>query len=136
MSKAAKILAIILITFGGVFTLVGVSSYLTVGNVLTAQAITVADDASCLAGATVNNPLAAWCQQDIINDHALHATNGLSYAQMDREDPLREVAMNGSVLRASLFTSVIAFALSALVAVLGVLFALVGVTFLVYKPKA
>ncbi len=44
--------------------------------------------------------------------------------------------MNGSVLRASLFTSVIAFALSALVAVLGVLFALVGVTFLVYKPKA
>ncbi len=66
MSKAAKILAIILITFGGVFTLVGVSSYLTVGNVLTAQAITVADDASCLAGATVNNPLAAWCQQDII----------------------------------------------------------------------
>ncbi|MCX6415009.1 MAG: aromatic ring-opening dioxygenase LigA, partial [Actinobacteria bacterium] len=51
---------------------------------------------------------------------------GKTYAELDREDPLRQTAMTGSFLRASLFTSVVAFGVSALVVGLGALFILVG----------
>ncbi|HEY0217623.1 MAG TPA: aromatic ring-opening dioxygenase LigA, partial [Cellulomonas sp.] len=42
------------------------------------------------------------------------------------DDPLRETAMTASFLRGSLFTSVVAFGVAALVMGLGVLFILVG----------
>lgn len=126
ISKTAKILSIIVIVLGGLFAVSGVTAYVATTNVLSQQNITVAEDANCLAGAVVNNPLAAWCQQDIISQHALKATGGKTYAEMDREDPLREVAMSGSTLRASLFTSVLAFAMSALVTVVGIVFILLG----------
>jgi hypothetical protein len=62
----------------------------------------------------------------MIQTHALDATNGKTYAELDREDPLRTVAMNGSFLRASLFTSVVSFGVAALAAGVGVMFVLVG----------
>ena len=62
----------------------------------------------------------------IIEVHATEATGGKTYAELDREDPLRQTAMTGSFLRASLFTSVVAFGVSALVVGLGALFILVG----------
>ena len=94
----------------------------------------VSDDA-CLAGREVAGPLPAYCEAQIIADHALEATGGLTYAQLDREDPLRAVAMNGSFLRASLFTSVVAFGVSLLVVGLGILFILVGVALLSLAGK-
>lgn len=51
---------------------------------------------------------------------------GKTYAELDREDPLRQTAMTGFFLRASLFTSVVAFGVSALVVGLGALFILTG----------
>lgn len=62
----------------------------------------------------------------MIEKHALAATSGKTYAELDREDPLRAVAMNGSFLRASLFTSVVAFGVSALVIAVGLMFVLLG----------
>jgi hypothetical protein len=62
-----------------------------------------------LAGARVTGPIAAFIQADVINHHALTATNGKTYAELGKDDPLRATAMNGSFLRSSLFTSVIAF---------------------------
>ncbi len=64
----------------------------------------------------------------IIEKHALESTGGLTYAELDRENPLRAVAMNGSFLRASLFTSVVAFGVSALVVGVGLMFILLGIT--------
>ena len=49
------------------------------------------------------------------------------YSQLDREDPLREVAMNAAFLQASLFTSVVAFGTAAMAILVGVLFVLIGV---------
>ncbi len=45
---------------------------------------------------------------------------------MDREDPLREVAMNASFLQSSLFTSVLAFGVAAMAVAVGLLFVLIG----------
>ena len=50
----------------------------------------------------------------------------MTYAELDREDPVREVAMNSSFLQASLFTSILAFGVSAMAVAVGILFILIG----------
>ena len=77
-------------------------------------------------GVDVTGPFTAYSEAETINKHALKETGGKTYAELDREDPLREVAMQASFLRASLFTSVVAFGVAALAAVLGVVLVLIG----------
>ena len=97
-----------------------------VSNTLSEQRITVSDDAPCLAGDDVNGPLSAYCEAMIIDEHALEATGGKRYAELDREDPLRQVAATSSFLQASLFTSVVAFGVAAVAILIGALFILIG----------
>jgi hypothetical protein len=104
----------------------GVVTWWQVSTQLAAESITVPEDAACQAGADVTGPYSAYCMADIINEHALNATDGKTYAQMDREDPLRATAMNASFLRSSLFTSVVAFGLAGMAIAVGVLFVLLG----------
>jgi hypothetical protein len=111
---------------GVILILGGVATWIVVSNELTDEGITVSDDATCLAGDEVNGPLSAYCEAQIIEQHALDATEGQTYAQLDREDPLREVAMNASFLRASLFTSVVAFGVAGMAILQGILFILIG----------
>jgi hypothetical protein len=47
-------------------------------------------------------------------------------AEVDREDPKRATVMNGSFLRASLFTSVVSFGVAAMALRLGLLVGLIG----------
>jgi hypothetical protein len=122
---SAKVISIILMVAGAIMIVVGVSTYATVSATLGQEQVVVSEDA-CLGGQSVAGPLTAYCEAQIIADHALDITGGLTYAQLDREDPLRAVAMNGSFLRASLFTSVVAFGVSILIVGLGILFILVG----------
>lgn len=131
---AARVISIILMVVGVLMIVMGATTYGMVSSTLAAENIVVSDDA-CLAGREVAGPLPAYCEAQIIADHALEATGGLTYAQLDREDPLRAVAMNGSFLRASLFTSVVAFGVSLLVVGLGILFVLVGVALLSLAGK-
>lgn len=106
-----------------------------------------------LAGKPVAGPFTAYAQASAINQHALLGANGRTYAQigadakvlkaklaaegLSKEDiaknpdvkalaDTRDSTMNGSFLRASLFTSVISYGVSALVIGLGVLFGLLG----------
>jgi hypothetical protein len=126
MSKTPKVVSLLL-TIAGVFLLVaGAATWYTVSDQLAAEQITVSDDASCQAGQTVNGPFEAFCQAEIINKHALESTGGKTYAQLDREDPLRAVAQSASFLRASLFTSVVAFGVAAFAMGVGVLSLLTG----------
>lgn len=104
----------------------GVVTWWQVSTQLAAESITVPEDANCQAGADVSGPYSAYCMADIINHHALNATDGKTYAQLDREDPLRQTAMNASFLRSSLFTSVVAFGLAGMAIAVGVLFVLLG----------
>lgn len=97
-----------------------------VANQLSAEKITVSEDAAFLAGAPVTGPFTAFAQADVINHHALEASDGKTYAQLAQDDPTRATVMNASFLRASLFTSVVAFGVSALVIGLGLLLGLVG----------
>jgi hypothetical protein len=120
------VVAMILMIAGAAMVLAGGTTYAMVSSQLEAERITVSEDAARFAGQAVTGPFTAYQEALIIEKHALEATGGKTYAQLDREDPLRAVAMDGSLLRASLFTSVVAFGLSALVIISGVIFLLLG----------
>ena len=126
MSKTPKIVAILLYIAGAVLLLGGAGTWYTVSDQLAAEQITVTDDATCQAGQAVNGPFEAYCMADIINTHALESTGGKTYAELDREDPLRAVAQSASFLRASLFTSVVAFGVAAFAMGMGLLSILIG----------
>jgi hypothetical protein len=111
---------------GVIFAVAGIVTYFVVSNELANENITVSDDAKYFAGKDVTGPFTAYSEAETISKHALEATGGKTYAELDREDPLRDVAMQASFLRASLFTSVVAFGVAALAAVLGVVLVLVG----------
>ena len=131
----AKWISIVVMVIGAVMVIAGAVTYAQVSSTLTAEQIVVSDDANCQAGNSVSGPYAAYCQAQIIAHHALEATGGKTYAQLDREDPLRVVAMNGSFLRASLFTSVVAFGVSAMAIGIGIVFILLGVAVLHLASK-
>jgi hypothetical protein len=122
MRKAASIAAII---FGIILMTAAGTTWFVVSDTLSDQNITTAEDA-CLPNRTVAGPLTAYCQAKVIDEHTLDITGGLTYAELDRDDPLRPTAMNSAFLQASLFTSVLAFGVSAMAAGMGVLFILIG----------
>ena len=121
-----RIAAITAIVVGIVMSIAGVIAWVVISTTLADQRITVSEDASCAAGDDVNGPISAYCQADIIDQHTLDITGGKTYAELDREDPNRAVAMDSAFLQASLFTSVVAFGVSAMAFVLGIVLALIG----------
>ena len=123
MRRLAYITSVVL---GIILILGGITTWIVVSSELSEENITVADDADCLAGDEVNGPLSAYCQAQIIGEHALNATDGLTYAELDREDPRRATAMNASFLRASLFTSVVSFGVAGMAFLMGIVFVLIG----------
>ena len=106
-----------------------------------------------LAGKDVAGPFTAYAQAAAIERHALDGAAGKTYAQIGADATAlkaklkaggatdadiatnadvvalaatRTTTMNGSFLRASLFTSVVSFGIAALVIGLGLLFILIG----------
>jgi hypothetical protein len=145
------IIAGVLMIVAGGATWALVTSQLKAENI-TVAAVTPANP-GWLAGKPVAGPFTAYAQAAAINHHALDGANGRTYAQLGDDakalqaklvasglskeevaknpDVLalaatRDSTMNGSFLRASLFTSVVAFGVAALVMGLGLLFVLLG----------
>jgi hypothetical protein len=122
MRRTASISSIVL---GVLLVLGGIGTWVVVSNTLSNQKIVTSDDA-CLPGRAVSDPFTAYCQAKVIEKHTLETTGGLTYAELDREDPLRDVAMNSAFLQSSLFTSILAFGVAAMAVGMGVLFILIG----------
>jgi len=120
--KLASIGAIVL---GALMLIASIGTWVLVSSTLAEQEITTPDDA-CLGGREVRGPFTAYCQVEIIQKHTMTSTGGLTYAQLGREDPLRQVAMNSSFLQASLYTSILAFGTAAMAGAVGILFILIG----------
>jgi uncharacterized membrane protein len=125
-SGKIRVLATVVAIAAVVLIAGGAATWLVVRDQLADQKITVAEDADNFAGSRVDGPLQAYAQADVINDHALAASDGLTFAELSQDDPRREVVMTASFLRASLFTSVVAFGVALMAAGLGVVFAIVA----------
>ena len=124
--RPIRLIGVLVTVIGILLAVAGAATWLTVQQALADEKITVADDAAMFAGKPVNGPLTAFAQAEIIEKHALEGTGGKTYAELDREDPAREGVMTGSFLRASLFTSVVAFGVAAMAFGLGVGLILIG----------
>ncbi|MGH8949611.1 MAG: aromatic ring-opening dioxygenase LigA [Acidimicrobiia bacterium] len=122
MRRTASIASIVL---GVLLIAGGIATWYLVSDTLADQNIVTSEDA-CLPGRTVADPFTAYCQAKVIEKHTLETTGGLYYAELDREDPLRETAMNSAFLQSSLFTSVVSFGVAAMAALMGVVFILIG----------
>ncbi|GAA3023994.1 aromatic ring-opening dioxygenase LigA [Microbacterium dextranolyticum] len=121
--KVAGILGIL----GGIaLIVVGVVVWVAVSTQLRAENITVPDDAIAFQGQTVDGPFTAYVQADIIQHHAMKASGGKTYAELDKDDPVRATVMNASFLRASLFTSVVSYGVATFAIGVGILSILFG----------
>ena len=118
---AVKVVGILVLIAGIVMIVAGAFTWASVSSHLKAENITVSEDAANYAGKQVAGPLTAYAEAEVIQKHALEATGGKTYAELDRED-----AMTASFLRASLFSSVIAFGVAAMAIGLGVVNILLG----------
>ena len=56
----------------------------------------------------------------------MKASGGKTYAELAQDDPTRPTVMTASLLRASLFTSIVAFGVSVFAMGVGILLALFG----------
>lgn len=125
-SGSSKTLGTLVALIGLLMIVAGGVTWFMVQDQLSEANITVAEDAEFLAGDKVDGPFSAYAQADIIDKHALEATGGKTYAELDGEDPLRDTAMNASFLRASLFTSVVAFGVALMAVGVGLALILIG----------
>jgi hypothetical protein len=130
MAKLPRIVAIVSIVAGAFLFVAGGITYGLVHRELSDEKIVVSDDAERLGGEAVEGPFTAYAEAMVIKDHALEIGGGKTYAELPKDDPKRDTVMTASFLRASLFTSVVAFGVAALVMGLGVLFVLVGIALL------
>jgi hypothetical protein len=116
---------VVSIVLGAIFIVAGLGTIGMVSAELNDQKIVIPED-GCLGGWKVRGPITAWCQAEIIETHARNATGGLTYAELERDDPRRETAMQASFLRASLYTSIVAYGVAAMAIAMGVVFVLIG----------
>ena len=126
MNSKARLAGLVASVAGAILIVAGGVTYYMVHSQLADEKIVVSDDADFLAGNDVDGPFSAYAEATVIKKHADEIAEGKTYAELDREDPKRQTVMTASFLRASLFTSVVAFGLAALVMGLGVLFVIVG----------
>ena len=123
--RIRNIASIASIVLGALMIVAAGATWLMVTSELDDQEIVTPDDA-CLPDRDVRGPFTAWCQAEVIDKHAREATGGKTYAQLEQDDPRRETAMDASFLRASLYTSIVAFGVAAMAAAMGILFILIG----------
>jgi hypothetical protein len=123
MRRTASMVAIVV---GIVMAVAGVVTWVVVSSTLSEQKIVVADDANCLAGDEVDGPFSAFCQADVIDKHTQAITGGLTYSELEQDDPNRATAMDSAFLQASLFTSVVAFGVAFMAFGVGIVFTLIG----------
>ncbi len=125
-TRSASGIGLVVIVVGIVMVLAGGITWYAVQSQLSDEKITVSADASMFAGQPVNSPWTAYSEAQTIEKHALKASGGKTYAELPQNDPNRQVVMTASFLRASLFTSVVAFGVAAMAVGVGVVFVLVG----------
>jgi hypothetical protein len=121
-----RIISTLVFVVGAILIVAGVVTWFAVRSQLAAEHITVSQDASAFAGDEVDGPFTAYVEANTIEKHALAATGGKTYAELAQNDPKRQTAMTASFLRASLYTSVVAFGVAAMAAAIGVVLVLIG----------
>jgi hypothetical protein len=129
-ARVLRPIGVLVIVAGVIFAVAGVVTWFVVRDQLADEHITVSDDADRFAGDPVDGPLTAYEEANTIERHGLEASEGLTYAELDQDDPRRDTVMTASFLRASLFTSVVAFGVALFAFGVGAVLILIGIALL------
>jgi hypothetical protein len=129
-TRALRTLGVLIIVAGVVFSVAGVATWFVVKDQLADENITVSEDADNFAGDPVDGPFTAYSEANTIERHGLEASGGKTYAELPQDDPRRDTVMTASFLRASLFTSIVAFGVAAFAFGIGLVLVLIGVALL------
>jgi len=140
--KSARIAGLVSFIAGVIMLVSGAFAWGITSTQLASENITVAADAPAFAGSKVTGPLTAFYQAEAVKQHIRAASNDLTYAELgakvqeardagdtataDQLQQTRAMVETGNFVRASLFTSVMAFGVSALVMGAGLLFSFLG----------
>ena len=140
--KSARIAGIVSFIAGVIMLVSGAFAWGITSTQLASENITVAADAPAFAGSKVTGPLTAFYQAEAVKQHTRAASNGLTSAELgakvqeakdagdtataEKLQQTRTMVETGNFVRASLFTSVMAFGVSALVMGAGLLFSFLG----------
>lgn len=152
-TRPARIAGLVSLVVGVLFILTGMSTWGLITSQLSAERITVPADAPFAQGSAVQGPLSAYAQAETINKHALAGSDGKTYAELGAEarkateagdtalaeelTKQRTTVMNGSFLRASLFTSILAYGVSLMAIGVGFVLALIGWALMtLHAPRA
>jgi hypothetical protein len=132
-----RTLGLVVIIAGCILAIAGLVTWFVVQEQLADENITVSDDADLFAGEPVEGPFTAYSEANTIEKHALEASGGQTYAELDREDPTRDTVMTASFLRSSLFTSVVAFGVAAMALGVGLVLIVIGIALtMLTRPEA
>lgn len=141
-TKPVRLVGILSIIAGLIMVILGGVVWGVVTSELASEKITVPADSTMLPGDDVNGPFSAYAEASIIKHHALAASGDKTYSELgalataatkagDKElatkyQTQRTTVMNGSFLRASLFTSVLSYGVCAMAIGLGLMLGLIG----------
>lgn len=125
-SADSALLTRAVIVIGALRTVAGIGAWMTVRSQLAAERIVIPGADTRLHGRRVAGPVTAFVEASVIKQLALSATGGRTYGELPEGDPAAETAMNASLLRSSLFTSVLAFGTAAAEVATGVALLAVG----------
>ena len=134
-ARAVAALAILVIVAGAVRGIVGLVAWALVRSQLAAEKIRIPESADQMGGRAVRGPLSAFAEAEVIRKIALKATRGRTYGELDENDPSAHLAMEASLLRSSLFTSILAFGVAAAEIVLGGLLVAIGAALLLVTRR-
>ena len=113
---------------GGLFMVMeGRAAHDEVRDTLASEKIVTPEDAG-IPTAPVTGPEEAKAQAEVIRQHVLKMTNGKTYAELDRADPLRNTYLQSVTLRTALMESYLAFKVSDLVVGMGVIVVFLGLS--------
>ena len=140
--KSARFAGLVSFIAGVLILVSGAFAWGITSTQLASENSTVANDAPAFAGSKVTGPLTAFYQAEAVKQHIRAASNDLTYAELgakvqeardagdtataDQLQQTRAMVETGNFVRASLFTSVMAFGVSALVMGAGLLFSFLG----------
>ncbi len=128
-------IGIAFIAAGAYMMIEGRDAKAEVRDALVRENITTSDDAS-IPGVLVNNAATAKSEAAVIEAHVDEMTGGKTYAELDREDPLRATVLNAVTLRTALNLAVMGFKVSDLVIGLGLFMMVIGGTFIIFIAPA
>jgi hypothetical protein len=126
--------SLVLIAFGLGAVYMGIDGRHTVRTDLAREQIVGTDD-STIPGQTVDTGSEAKAFAAVMRKHTLEATGGKTYAQLGREDPLREMWVTSTALSTALNTAYFAESVATFAIVMGIALLLAGIGFAVLTVR-